>query len=228
MDALAIENVANDVRMASADGPVEREVVDRDIRKRTDDDVLHLPVPTLAGCVKDTVVRFGLGSHLLDDVVKVVKDGFSQFLRGDLRIVTKKEIDDIAVSLLDSQVKKAPGHVILLAVDIGTRILEETFKDILSSFLSRPAGCVLDSFGHRGMRACQHFLQLVHAVLADEMGELLVIVLRLNLAKHDVLVRGAVHGTQDSCDFREIECNELAYELHIGLIHVRTNDCVFL
>lgn len=178
--------------------------------------------------MKDTVVRFGLGSHLLDNVVKVVKDGFSQFLRGDLRIVTKKEIDDIAVSLLDSQVEKAPSHVILLAVDIGTRILEETFKDILSSFLSRPAGCVLDSLGHRGMRACQHFLQLVHAVLADEMGELPGIVLRLNLAKRDVFVSRAVHSAQESCDFRNIECNELAYELHVGLIHFSADDSVFV
>lgn len=33
VDALATENVANDVRMASVDGPVERGVVDRDVRK---------------------------------------------------------------------------------------------------------------------------------------------------------------------------------------------------
>lgn len=210
------------------DCPVERVVVDRDVGERTDDDVLDFPVSKLTGREKHALIGFDLCRELCDDVVVMTSDCFPQVCDLNLRIVAEKEIHDFGTPFCYRQMEGAPGLVVAFEIDVGTRILEETLESDNATLLRRPADRFVDGMADRGMRACEDLFRLVHAVVADEQGEKLGFILHLNLAKHDIVVGRTIHGTQRCCDFREIECNELAYELHVSLIHFRTNNCVFL
>lgn len=145
-----------------------------------------------------------------------------------VRVVAEKEINDIAMTITDGQSEDGASLFIVSHVDVGTGVLKEALESDGPPFLRCPPRGNVDAIAHRWMGACEDFVQLVHAIVTDEMREILDVILRLNLAKQDVLVRGTVHGAQESCDFGDMECNELAYELHVGLIHLTADDSIFL
>lgn len=228
IDVFATEEIADNVEVPPVDRRVKGIDVDGNVGEPFHDPRVDVLVPALDCSAEDAFVGVDLRSQSRDDVVAVEECSFLHFGRGDLRFVTQEEVYDVRVPLLDCRSEKGAILGVLSVVNIGARILEETLGEEAASLLDRPTESMVDPVSHGGMRACEDLFHLVHAIVADEVRELVDVVLRLDLAKHDVLVGGTVHSAQESCDFREVVCNELAYELHVRLMHFSTDHDVFV
>ena len=228
VDVSVRQDVVDDVDVPAVDRPVERIRGDGDVGELIDDSCVDVPVAALDCSEEDAFVGVDLVAQSEDDFVVMAEGGVPHFRRCDLRSLKQEEFYDLPVPALARRGEKGASPAVLFVVDARTTVLEETIGEEAASVLDCPSESVVDALRHGGMRACEDLFHLVHAVLADEVGELVGVVLRLDLAKRDVLVGGAIHGAHLGCDFREVECNELAYELHVRLMHFGTDHDVFV